>query len=203
MARTTSGPRFFAVKVWREWLPLIDEQRHVELCLLLVQATGPDEARRVAWTEQLGNDGFGTFYRDHPVTVDALGTDHVFDTGRDSLADFDADPLVFTDLFPVEDRWIDYFSPTRLERPEPVRGEWVPDMQLPAGPYLDGYVERFFGIRLWRTWTVGDEDRFFEEVVLAVRARTPDLAGRRATELAWPPTSTSSTTPASCATCAR
>ncbi len=118
------------------------------------------------------------------MTVHALGTDHVFDTGRDSLADFDADPLVFTHLFPVEDRWIDYFLPARLERPEPVPGEWLLDKKLPEIRYVEGYVDRFFGARLWRTWTVGDEDRFFEEVVLAVRARTLKLAGRRAIELA-------------------
>ncbi|MGI8684888.1 MAG: hypothetical protein ACR2MO_07350 [Acidimicrobiales bacterium] len=184
MARTTEGRRWFAVKVWREWRPEVEEERHVELCMHLVRADGPEGARRLAWTEAFDDDGFGIFYRDHPVTVHALGTDHVFDTGRDALEDFDTDPLVFTHLFPVHDQWIDYFAPTRLQRPEPLPGGWAHDPELPDSSYLEGRAERFFGVRVWRTWTVDGDDRCYEEVVLVVRATSADEAGARATELA-------------------
>jgi hypothetical protein len=58
------------------------------------------------------------------------------------------------------------------------------DLELPDAAYLEGDVERSFSVRVWRTWTVHDEDRYFEEVVLAVRATSKDEAGALAMELA-------------------
>lgn len=184
MVATRDGRRFFAVKVWREWLPKVDGEGHVELCLDLVRASNAHEACRVAWTEHLQGDGFGTWCHGQPVTVHALGTDQVFDTGRNALEDFEDDPLVFTHLFPAREKWVDYFERGRLIRPEPVPGPPFPNKDLPELVHLDGYAERFFGVKFWRTWTVGDEDRSFEEIVLMVRARSAREAATRATALA-------------------
>lgn len=184
MARTATGHRFFAVKVWYEWLPEVDGEGHVELCLLLVRASGPDEARRVAWTLGLGHHGFEAWFDGEPVKISILGTDHLFDTGRDTLEDFDDDPLVFTHLFPVRNQWIDFYDPARLVRPDALPGPQEMELDLPDFEHLDGNTERWFGAKVWRTWTAGDDDRFFEEVVLVVRARSKEGAGERATELA-------------------
>ncbi|HET7488222.1 MAG TPA: hypothetical protein VFJ85_09855 [Acidimicrobiales bacterium] len=117
------------------------------------------------------------------VLIQALGVDHVFDTGRDSLDDFAADPLVFSHLYPIvgDDGSIDFYDKERLVQPPTAADteKWYGDAFLPeCTTYLVGEEERRFGVEVWRTWTVGDEDRFLEEVVLAVQAHCDTLVSR-------------------------
>lgn len=192
MARTESGRRFFAVKVWNEWLPPVNGFPHAELCLLLVLAENAEEASTLAWSrtievaELCAEDGWQTYCHDQPVDVFGLGVDQVFDTGRSDLTDFDDDPLVFTYLFPVHgDREIDYFNRSRLVQPEVIRRGDTPYFGLPKmGQFREGSMERWFGVKVWRTWSIADEARFFEEVVLAVRATSGEEASEKAIGLA-------------------
>lgn len=193
MARTTNGRRFFTVKVWSEWIS-VDGPRYVEAFLMLVAATGVDEARRVAWAEELESDGLEISFEETPMTTHGIGIDHVYDTGRDALDDFDEDPLIFSQLFPVEgygvdrngiDRYgINYFDRSRLTRAPAALGHCEIDERLPEFVRVEGPSERWFGVKLWRTWSAGGDPRFHEEVVVAVRARSVEEAGRRGTALA-------------------
>jgi hypothetical protein len=186
VAPADTDPHFFTVKVWRNWVRRFGPVTHVEQCILMVRAVDPDEARRRAYESKMDLDGLETEFEGAPIRLEVSGVDGVYDTGRHTLADFAADPLVYSELHEVdEDSLIDYYDPGRIARPEPRDLEPEDTAGLPdeLDPVRDG--ERWFGVKFWRTWSLAGEDPcFLEELVLAVPATSPDEADRRATELA-------------------
>ncbi|MDP9387813.1 MAG: DUF4288 domain-containing protein [Actinomycetota bacterium] len=188
MAPAHTGPRFFTVKVWNDWARRFGPLDHVELCMFMVRAADANEARLRAFEHAGDTEGLETSdCEGAAVQVVRRGVDAAWDTGRSSLDDFVDDPLVYSELHEVdEDGGIDYFDHRRPTCPQ-VGDLGPPDVgDLPDEPEpVVGDDERWFGVKFWRTWSVGDDDpQFLEEIVLVVRATSPDEAGRRATELA-------------------
>src|SRR5215510_8647365 len=105
--------RWFAVKVWHEWLPPVNGAGHMELSIYLIRAADEDEARRRAWAKAVAHEDVEITFRGQPVAAHLRGIDQIFDTQRSSLEEFEAEPLLFSHRFPVRDQWIDLYDPSR------------------------------------------------------------------------------------------
>ncbi|HET7488219.1 MAG TPA: hypothetical protein VFJ85_09840 [Acidimicrobiales bacterium] len=188
MARVSAGPRLFTVTGWTTWVPKVYGVHHVELCVYLIRADTPEEAAARGWVRLRKKNGSPTTCHGWRVLIQSLGVDHVFDTGRDALDDFVDDPLVLSHLYPVvEGEWLDFYDPDRLVQPPTTAAhekDYDDPFLPPSGLYLNEDEERWFGVKVWRTWTVGDEDRFVEEVILVVQAHGAEEARTRATDIA-------------------